>query len=68
MPVREYPTFVIAHRLATLRSAGLILVLQDGCIIERGTSAELIRQNGLYREMRDIQAGPPDQVRAERVI
>ena len=43
--------FVIAHRLSTIRRAGLILLLEDGCIIERGTHEELMAAGGRYREM-----------------
>jgi ABC-type multidrug transport system fused ATPase/permease subunit len=48
-------TFVIAHRLSTVRRADLILVMKDGRIIERGTHAELLRINGLYREIYELQ-------------
>ena len=48
-------TFVIAHRLSTVRSANLILVLREGSIVERGTHEELIGKNGLYREIHDTQ-------------
>lgn len=42
---------IIAHRLATIRSADCILVLENGQIVEQGTHEELIRQNGLYSSM-----------------
>jgi ABC-type multidrug transport system ATPase subunit len=48
-------TFVIAHRLATVRRADLILVLDDGRIVQRGRHAELLAQGGLYREIHDLQ-------------
>ena len=48
-------TFVIAHRLSTVRRADLILVLDKGRIVERGTHRELLQQGGLYREIHDLQ-------------
>ena len=48
-------TFVIAHRLSTVRRADLILVMKDGRIVERGTHAALLAQEGLYREIYDLQ-------------
>jgi ABC-type multidrug transport system fused ATPase/permease subunit len=44
-------TFIIAHRLSTVRSADQILVLHDGNIVERGKHDELITQDGVYAEM-----------------
>ena len=41
-------TFVIAHRLSTVRNADCIMVLDHGKIIERGTHADLIAQKGTY--------------------
>jgi ATP-binding cassette subfamily B protein len=48
-------TFVIAHRLATVRRADLIVVMADGRIVQRGRHAELLKQGGLYREIYDLQ-------------
>lgn len=48
-------TFVIAQRLVTLKSANLILVLDHGRIVERGTHDELLAQGGLYRTIYDLQ-------------
>lgn len=48
-------TFVIAHRLATVRRANLILVMDDGRIVQRGRHAALLAQGGLYREIYDLQ-------------
>ena len=48
-------TFVIAHRLATVRRADLILVMEDGRIVQRGRHAELLAQGGLYRQIYNLQ-------------
>jgi len=48
-------TFVIAHRLSTVRRADLILVMDKGRIVERGTHAELLAKDGLYKEIHDLQ-------------
>lgn len=47
--------FVIAHRLSTIRDADLILVVRDGAIAEHGTHDELMKKNGVYREMFNAQ-------------
>jgi subfamily B ATP-binding cassette protein MsbA len=47
--------FVIAHRLATVRHADLIVVLADGRIVERGTHDALFAAGGLYRRFYDMQ-------------
>ena len=53
--MRGRTTFVIAQRLRTVKMADQILVLQDGQIVERGRHDELIEQNGLYREIYDLE-------------
>jgi len=49
-------TFVIAHRLATVRHADLILVLDEGRIVERGTHDTLLSAGGLYAQLQADQA------------
>jgi ABC-type multidrug transport system fused ATPase/permease subunit len=44
-------TFVIAHRLSTVRRADLILLMEDGRIVERGTHDELMLSRGIYYDM-----------------
>ena len=44
-------TFVVAHRLSTITDADMILVLDDGRIVERGTHTSLMEKQGLYAEM-----------------
>jgi len=48
-------TFAIAHRLSTIRHADLILVMQEGRIVERGTHDELYAAGGVYRKLCDMQ-------------
>jgi len=54
--VRNRTTFVIAHRLSTLRRADNILVFRDGTIVERGTHEELIAMRGFYASLCEKQA------------
>jgi len=44
-------SFIVAHRLSTIRSADLILVVRDGDIVERGTHRELMARNGFYASL-----------------
>ena len=44
-------TFVIAHRLATVRNATRIMVFDQGRVVESGTFDELVAQNGLFAEL-----------------
>ncbi|MGG1883123.1 ABC transporter ATP-binding protein [Bacillus safensis] len=50
-------TFVIAHRLSTTKKADMILVLEKGEIVERGSHEQLMQQEGLYAQMYELQKG-----------
>ncbi len=47
---------LISHRLSTTKDADRIILLENGCIAERGTHAELIERNGMYAQMWNVQA------------
>jgi ATP-binding cassette subfamily B protein len=48
-------TIVIAHRLSTIKEADLILVMEQGKVIEKGTHSDLLRENGFYAELYNSQ-------------
>ncbi len=48
-------SFIVAHRLSTIRNASLIIVMRDGRIIERGTHEELLAKGGLYSDIYNSQ-------------
>ncbi|MDA1383310.1 MAG: ATP-binding cassette domain-containing protein, partial [Bacteroidetes bacterium] len=50
-------TLVVSHRISTVKDADLILVIEEGQIVERGTHQELIKTGGLYAEMDKKQEG-----------
>jgi ATP-binding cassette, subfamily B, beta-glucan exporter len=52
-------TFIIAHRLSTVRDADEILVFDQGQVVERGSFAELIARNGQFAELVATQLAPP---------
>jgi subfamily B ATP-binding cassette protein MsbA len=53
-------TFIIAHRLATVRDVDRIVVLDQGCIVETGTHDALMAQDGLYRSLARLQFRPEE--------
>ena len=56
-------SFIVAHRLSTIREADVILVMKDGDIIEQGTHEELLAQGGFYRNL--YYSGAPEEQVAE---
>ncbi|NNM51492.1 MAG: lipid A export permease/ATP-binding protein MsbA [Pseudomonadales bacterium] len=61
--MRERTTLVIAHRLSTIENADLILVMDQGRLIEQGTHAELLALGGMYKQLHsrnfaDMEEGP----------
>jgi ATP-binding cassette subfamily B protein len=68
-------TFVIAHRLSTVRRADMILVMDKGQIVEHGTHDDLLKAGGLYKEIHDLQlvdhakfAEEMDELQEENII
>jgi ATP-binding cassette subfamily B protein len=63
--MKDRTTFIIAQRLSSVRAADLILVLDHGRIAERGTHEQLVEQDGLYKEIHDLQLTQADQAQAD---
>jgi ATP-binding cassette subfamily B protein len=61
-------TFVIAHRLSSVRNADHILVLKDGEIAEQGSHTELMARGGTYREIFDLQLRPQEEVLLDAAV
>ncbi|MEW5815111.1 MAG: ABC transporter ATP-binding protein [Spirochaetota bacterium] len=58
-------TFIISHRLNTLANADLILVIENGCLVQTGTHEELLARDGLYRRIWAIQNTLEDELNRE---
>jgi ATP-binding cassette subfamily B protein len=59
-------SFMVAHRLSTIRHADQILVMEHGRIVERGTHDELLERRGSYRQLHDAQSRARSRSRAAR--
>ncbi|NTV93266.1 MAG: ATP-binding cassette domain-containing protein, partial [Chlorobiaceae bacterium] len=56
--MHERTSFIIAHRLSTVRTAGMIMVIKDGVVVESGTNEELLeKEDGMYRMLSALQCG-----------
>jgi ATP-binding cassette subfamily B protein len=60
--MRGRTTFVIAHRLSTVRAADTILVLQHGRLVDSGTHEELLESSSVYRDIHASQLAEPEEI------
>jgi ATP-binding cassette subfamily B protein len=60
--MRNRTTFVIAHRLSTVRAADMILVLQRGQLVDVGTHEELLEHSSVYRDIHASQLAEPNEL------
>ncbi len=63
--MKERTTFIIAHRIQSIAIADLILVMDKGKIIQRGTHANLVNREGVYRQIYAIQTRIDDELQKE---
>ncbi len=63
--MRDRTTFVVASRLRTIKNADQILVIDKGRIVERGTHETLLAQNGVYRQVYDLQLRDQEEFEAQ---
>lgn len=66
--MRDRTTIVIAHRLATIRSADRIIVMDEGQIVEQGDHDSLVNRNGLYAKLAELQFNGGEQSKAAVAI
>jgi ATP-binding cassette subfamily B protein len=53
--MKDRTSFVVAHRLSTIVSSDIILVMKDGQVVESGSHKELISANGFYKQLYESQ-------------
>ncbi len=61
-------SFVIASRLSTVRGADVVVVLEEGRIAEMGTHEELVRRDGLYRKIYELQLKPAEEAAVRKGV
>ena len=66
--VKGRTTFVIAHRLSTVRAADQILVLHDGSVSQRGNHQKLILEDGSYKDIYEMQLRPQEEIMLDAAI
>jgi ATP-binding cassette subfamily B protein len=63
--MEDRTTFIIAHRIQSVMMADMILVFDEGRIVQQGTHEELLKQEGIYRKVFDIQTMIEEEVQRE---
>lgn len=63
--MKDRTTFIIAHRIQSVANADLILVMDKGRIIQTGVHADLVKQDGVYRQIFNIQTRIEDELEKE---
>ncbi|MEM2935678.1 MAG: ABC transporter ATP-binding protein [Candidatus Bathyarchaeia archaeon] len=66
--LKDRTSFVIAHRLSTVRNADRILVIDNGKIVEEGNHRQLMRKGGLYRRLYEMQFKEPEELAVTPMI
>lgn len=66
--MREKTSIVIAHRLATVRRADIIFVIDKGHVVENGTHEELLAQGGLYSQLYELQFKGEEEPASEELL
>ena len=61
--IKGRTTFIVAHRLSTLKRADRVMVLEEGCITQVGTHSDLMKKPGLYQRAVNLQAVDPESMR-----
>ena len=62
--MQECTTLVVAQRISTIKDADLILVIEEGRIVDRGTHEELLAREGFYARIYDIQLRDQERMAA----